>query len=61
MKLKVEVQADRSGTWAGNGLTFETVEEAKKHAIDLVHRWTAVREWRVVDNATGLVIIYGGY
>lgn len=45
----VEVIADRSGTWAGNGVRFSTVTEAAAYARDLFMRWTAVREWRVVD------------
>ena len=50
---KVEVQADRTGTWAGNGITFASVTEAAAYARDLFYRWTAVREWRVVDVETG--------
>jgi hypothetical protein len=45
---KAEVQADRSGTWAGNTLRFATEEQARMYAVDLAWRWTAVREWRVV-------------
>ena len=45
---KVEVQADDTGTWAGNGLRFETRGEAGVCGQDLACRWTAVREWRVV-------------
>lgn len=47
-KFKVEVQADNTGTWAGNALTFDTTEEAELYAQDLAARWTAVRDWRVV-------------
>lgn len=50
--FKVEVQADRSGTWAGNGLTFTTKHEAEEYARDLMDRWTAVRDWRVVEAVT---------
>lgn len=45
---KVEVIADSSGIWCGNGKTFETEIAAKEYAVDLTWRWTAVREWRVV-------------
>lgn len=45
---KVEVLADNSGVWAGNSLTFETIELAETYARDLFMRWTAVRQWRVV-------------
>ena len=48
--FKVEVIADRSETWCGNGLSFPTLEEARAYALDLFMRWTAVREWRVVDS-----------
>lgn len=49
MKYKVEVIADSSGVWAGNGLRFDTHDEATSYALDLQARWTAVREWRVVE------------
>jgi len=49
MKYKVEVQADNTGTWASNALTFDTAESAKDYALDLWSRWTLVRHWRVVD------------
>ena len=48
-KFKVEVQADSTGTWAGNALTFDTRGEADSYAIDIACRWTAVRDWRVVE------------
>jgi len=47
--FKVEVIADNSGKWAGNGLTFETKEAAEKYGRNLMSRWMAVREWRVVE------------
>lgn len=53
MMFKVEVIADNSGTWAGNGLTFPTIDEATAYAINLSCRWTAVRHWRVVNTKTG--------
>jgi hypothetical protein len=51
VKFKVEVIADNSGKWAGNGLTFDTVDAAEAYARDLMSRWTLVREWRVVPVA----------
>ena len=48
-KFKVEVQADTTGTWAGNGKQFDTVEKATTYALDLQMRWTSVREWRIVE------------
>lgn len=47
--FKVEVIADSSGQWCGNGMRFATREEAETYARDLEWRWTAVREWRVVE------------
>ena len=49
---KVEVIADSSGTWCGNGLKFATTEEAEIYAKDLAGRWTLVSAWRVVDART---------
>lgn len=46
--FRVEVIADSSEEWVGNGLTFATQEEAEAYAKDLWSRWTAVRSWRVV-------------
>lgn len=45
---KVEVIADDSGKWCGNGLRFATEQEAIDHAKNLAWRWTLVRDWRVV-------------
>ena len=47
--FKAEVIADNSGEWVGNQLKFDTKEEAETYAKDLASRWTAVREWRVVE------------
>lgn len=46
---KVEVLADSSGEWVGNGLTFETEKEAQEYAVDLAFRWSSLKEWRVVN------------
>jgi len=51
MNYKVEVQADSTGTWAGNGLTFESVTEAAAYARDLFSRWTLVTAWRVINES----------
>lgn len=48
MKFKVEVQTDSSGKWYSNAITYPTKAEATVGGADLVRRWTAVREWRVV-------------
>jgi hypothetical protein len=60
-----EVIADSSGQWAPNGLRFATKAEAELNVADLMNRWFAVRETRVVesedepnyrwDNVIGLV------
>jgi len=47
---KVEVIADASGKWCGNALRFATREQAETEAADLMARWFAVREWRVVES-----------
>lgn len=47
---KAEVQADSSGTWSGNALRFATENEAENYARDLYSRWTAVRQYRVVES-----------
>jgi len=52
--FKVEVVADSSGQWVGNSLRFDTAEAAVAYAQDLYSRWTAVREWQVVD-ANGIM------
>jgi hypothetical protein len=51
MTYRVEVIADNSGKWCGNGLTFETQSAAAIYGADLASRWTLVREWRVVPVA----------
>jgi hypothetical protein len=48
MMFKVEVIADSSGKWCGNGLEFSDLDQAKRYADDLMWRWTLVRDWRVV-------------
>lgn len=48
MKYKVEVIADNSGKWCGNGLRFDTPEEAVAYAVDLKARWLLVEKYRVV-------------
>jgi len=50
----VEVQADSTGTWAGNGKRFATEGEAKEYALDLYRRWSAVKEWRIVEKAKAM-------
>ena len=46
----VEVIADNSGKWAGNGARYLTEAAAKMAAHDLMMRWFLVKEWRVVPS-----------
>jgi hypothetical protein len=47
---KPEVIADSSGQWTSNGLCFATKVEAELNVADLMNRWYAVRETRVVES-----------
>lgn len=57
MKYRVEVNtvSDTPDAWTGNRVDHDTQEAAVEAAKDLFHRWTAVRDWRVVDD-DGLVV-----
>lgn len=48
-RYRVEVQADRSGTWASNQLEFATIAEATAYGEDLAARWSSVQDWRVAE------------
>ena len=48
MSFKPKVIADSSGKWCGNALRFATHEEAEANVRDLMMRWFAVRETRIV-------------
>jgi hypothetical protein len=50
MSFKPEVIADTSNKWCGNALRFSTREEAAANVHDLMMRWFAVRETRVVES-----------
>lgn len=55
LPLKVEVVADSTQKWCGNGLTFDSEEKAEDYARDLMSRWTLVQNWRIIDaNGTEL-------
>lgn len=47
---KMEVIADSSGEWCGNALRFATSQEAEDYSRDLMYRWLAVRDRRVVES-----------
>jgi hypothetical protein len=48
--VSAEVIADTSGKWCGNALRVATREEAEANVRDLMMRWFAVRETRVVES-----------
>jgi hypothetical protein len=49
MSWKPEVIVDGSGKWCGNALRFATRQEAEANVGDLMMRWFAVRETRVIE------------
>ena len=49
MSWKPEVIADSSGKWCGNACRFATKQEAEDDVKDLMMRWFAVRETRIVE------------
>ena len=63
MSFRPEVIADSSGQWCGNTLRFATREEAETNVQDLMMRWFAVRETRVVasdDSVNYRYVRYSG-
>jgi hypothetical protein len=60
MSFKPEVQTDDTGKWYGNALRFATREEAEAQVADLMMRWTAVRNTRVVESADPVNYRYVG-
>jgi hypothetical protein len=50
MSWAPEAIADSTGKFIGNGLRFETKAEAEANVRDLMMRWFAVREIRVVES-----------
>ena len=50
MSWEVEVVADASGQWTGNGVRLATHEEAEAYRCDLRARWAfLLRDARVVE------------
>jgi hypothetical protein len=47
-KVGVLTPGDRDFNY--NGLRFADYEEAEAYALDLAMRWTAVRDWQVVES-----------
>lgn len=50
MSWAAEVQTGTDPKFYGNALRFETKEEAETYVFDLMCRWTAVRDTRVVES-----------
>lgn len=50
---RIQVRADSSDAWCGNGRVFQTEESAKQYAVNLAHRWPSVRDYRVVPIFAG--------
>src|ERR1700730_14871373 len=50
MSFKPEVIADTSGKWCDNALRLAPREEAEANVRDLMMRWFAVRETRIVES-----------
>lgn len=50
MSWKIEVIADSSGEWCGNGLRFASKQEAEAHTRDLAMRWLSLRDTRVAES-----------
>jgi len=49
MMFKFEVQTLDSNSWSSNAMTYDTKEAAEEAARDLMSRWMAVTDWRVVE------------
>ncbi len=45
-KAEFTTAGDR-GSYATNGLVFESRDEAERYALALSLRWTAVQDWRI--------------
>lgn len=51
-EYRVDVGGNGENTWATNALRFDTVEEAKSYASDLLGRWMGADIARVVSSDT---------
>lgn len=49
-KIEVTTAGDPPGSWSSNALRFADKRIAEAYALDLAMRWTAVRDWRVVES-----------
>lgn len=50
MSYAMEVITDSSGKFGGNAVRLATHHEAEAYARNLMGRWMAVRDWRVVES-----------
>lgn len=50
MSYAAEVLVSGETKFAGNAVRLATREQAEAYAKDLMWRWLAVREWRVVES-----------
>jgi len=49
----VEVKVHGESGYTGNGLSFETAEDAQSYGMDLLWRWLGAETFRVIDARTG--------
>jgi len=59
--FKAEVVADVTGKFFSNALRFASRQEALSYVADLMYRWTAVRETRVVETTDPVNYIYNDH
>jgi hypothetical protein len=61
MSYRVEVHTPNDNAWAGNGLRFETREEADSYGFDLLSRWFVPDDYRIVeiDEPANYILIRG--
>ena len=49
MKYFVAISTDNKKTWASNLMTFDTPEAGEAYASNLMDRWFAVTDYRILD------------
>lgn len=55
---KAEVMCAGETTWAGNSLVFPSDVQAREYVDDLMMRWTAVKDTRVVETDAPTNYVY---
>lgn len=48
-RYRVLIRTRGESEFVGNGLRFDSEQEAERHARDLFSRWTALEEWKVEE------------